>query len=883
MHKDRRKRIRNEKERSTCEPSTSKGYTPWRDSVSKDNIRKDSTGNVDHLRKDSIGGLDHPRKDSISDLSHLRKDSTNNLDHLYRVRISDYLRRDSIATLGYLRTNGASISPMINENIGIRLTMSEVPDIEFVYDDADQYITEISELYSYTEEPEFTQNQLSFEELSQQRGIPRWTVASDEIRKKFVVFLQNELDIADRMRRMKVVQAILYLAQGVFGECVCEDDQLEWSRKNVLVLYDTGLFMSFIQLLAMEIDNTTAATQALRKPAVSLADSKELRAILNVLYTIVETMRVPGEEETEADREARETFKSDLNLPVVGEDSLPVALFSMVTRFCSGCCPHFPMKKVLLLLWKVVLVSLGGLRNLQGIKNKVREKHSLPPLPEDTYEVCRNMRASSPPASATDLIEQQVPRRGARGGKRSSLDDPFENGPDRDDDMMREIDPIENGSDEQVPPTPPRPSTPIPVQRSLPWKPKVRIKDLELFLEHTRAKFVGFQVKNDHTSLAGLPQPIHEGVKVLKQHLYVSLSEIQIKREEEIAKHPLSKPESEIIKSPAELLYRAMLPNLPQYMIALLKLLLAAAPTSKAKTESINILSDVLPEEMPTTVVQSMKLGIDVNRHKEIVVKAISGLLLILLKHFKLNHVYQFEFMSQHLVFANCIPLVLKFFNQNILSYVSAKNSIPALDFPICVLGDQPELTAENIENGDSLPYCWRNLYSCINLLRILNKLTKWKHSRTMMLVVFKSAPILKRALKVKHAMMQLYILKLLKMQTKYLGRQWRKSNMKTMSAIYQKVRHRLGDDWAYGNDMDARPWDFQAEECALRACVDRFNNRRYGNNGTDPDFKPVDNCTLSVLGETVELSEEFKQNYERWLEMEVFSSQIDWELVLSQ
>ena len=44
-----------------------------------------------------------------------------------------------------------------------------------------------------------------------------------------------------------------------------------------------------------------------------------------------------------------------------------------------------------------------------------------------------------------------------------------------------------------------------------------RQKDLEQFLEHTRAKFVGFQVKNDHTSLAGLPQPIHEGVKVLKQ------------------------------------------------------------------------------------------------------------------------------------------------------------------------------------------------------------------------------------------------------------------------------------------------------------------------------------------------------------------------------
>lgn len=74
------------------------------------------------------------------------------------------------------------------------------------------------------------------------------------------------------------------------------------------------------------------------------------------------------------------------------------------------------------------------------------------------------------------------------------------------------------------------------------------------------------------------------------------------------------------------------------------------------------------------TVTQSTKLGIDVNRHKEIVVKAVSAILLLYLKHFKINHIYQFEFMSQHLVFANCIPLVLKFFNQNIMSYVGSKN-----------------------------------------------------------------------------------------------------------------------------------------------------------------------------------------------------------------
>ncbi|KAK9400283.1 striatin-interacting protein 2-like [Crotalus adamanteus] len=110
-----------------------------------------------------------------------------------------------------------------------------------------------------------------------------------------------------------------------------------------------------------------------------------------------------------------------------------------------------------------------------------------------------------------------------------------------------------------------------------------------------------------------------------------------------------------------------------------------------------------------------------------------------------------------------------------------------------------------------------------------------------MMLVVFKSAPILKRALKVKQAMMQLYVLKLLKIQTKYLGRQWRKSNMKTMSAIYQKVRHRMNDDWAYGNDVDARPWDFQAEECSLRAHIESFNSRRV------TMFKACQPCCLLI------------------------------------
>ncbi|CAJ0926930.1 unnamed protein product, partial [Ranitomeya imitator] len=166
-------------------------------------------------------------------------------------------------------------------------------------------------------------------------------------------------------------------------------------------------------------------------------------------------------------------------------------------------------------------------------------------------------------------------------------------------------------------------------------------KDIEDFLEMSRNKFIGFTLGHDTDTLVGLPRPIHESVKILKQHKYVSVADIQIKKEEEMEKCPMSLGEEDVEETAAECLYKAMLVNIPQYMIALLKILLAAAPTSKAKTDSINILADILPEEMPVTVLQSMKLGIDVNRHKEIIVKSVSALLLLLLKHFKLNHIYQ--------------------------------------------------------------------------------------------------------------------------------------------------------------------------------------------------------------------------------------------------
>uniref|UniRef100_A0A672RU95 Striatin-interacting protein 1 homolog n=1 Tax=Sinocyclocheilus grahami TaxID=75366 RepID=A0A672RU95_SINGR len=693
----------------------------------------------------------------------------------------------------------------------------ESPNLEFEYGDTDNFTAELSGgFYTHTH----THTHTHRKELRSGR---RWMELSMEEQRAYVMRLLDALEVTDRDKRLKVARAILYLAQGVFDECDTETDVLYWSRHNVFLLYDMGIFTALLELLSMEIDNNQACSSAVRKPAISLADSTELRVLLSIMYLMVETIRVEMEGDSPERKAAREAFKTELAGFTVF--LLPVSL--CLCKFSVTLSPHLSLFSlwvfvVLLAHSHLFLVSLQSafVDSLEG-DSPYAKKQVFTPNPFCAFSL---LWAGLPlvKQDSLDTYNERDPFK--NDDVRDEEDDPE----DMDSGIEGEVDPLDRDVIIQPPLPPPllRPPTErLSFPKGLPWAPKVREKDIEHFLETSRNKFIGFTLGNDTDTLVGLPRPIHESVKTLKQHKYVSVAEVQIKREEELQQCPMTMGEEEVEEIPAEILYLGMLPSLSQYVIALLKLLLAAAPTSKAKTDSINILADVLPEEMPITVLQSMKLGIDVNRHKEIIVKAIAAVLLLLLKHFKLNHIFQFEYVAQHLVFANCIPLILKFFNQNIMSYISAKNSICALDFPHCVVHEMPELTAESLEAGDSNQFCWRNLFSCINLLRILNKITKWKHSRTMMLVVFKSAPILKRALKVKQAMMQLYVLKLLKIQTKYLGRQWRKSNMKTMSAIYQKVRHRLNDDWAYGNGKyRAGGAGFsQVDECIEQALTERF------------------------------------------------------------
>ncbi|NWW44229.1 STRP1 protein, partial [Pedionomus torquatus] len=750
---------------------------------------------------------------------------------------------------------------------------SESPDLEFEYADTDKWAAELSELYSYTEGPEFLLNRKCFEEdFRIHVRDKKWTELDKNQHRTHAMRLLDGLEVTAREKRLRVARAILYVAQGTFGECGSEAEVQAWMRYNIFLLLEVGTFNALVELLNMEIDNSAACSSAVRKPAISLADSTDLRVLLNIMYLIVETVRQEAEGDKPEWKSMRQTFRAELGAPLYNNEPFSVMLFGMVTKFCSGHAPHFPMKKVLLLLWKTVLCTLGGFEELQSMKAEKREILGLPPLPEDSIKVIRNMRAASPPASASDLIEQQQ-KRGRREHKalikQDNLDafnerDPYkaddsrEEEEENDDDNSLEGETFPLERDEVMPPpTQHPPSDRITCPKGLPWAPKVREKDIEMFLESSRSKFIGYTLGSDTNTVVGLPRPIHESIRTLKLHKYTSIAEVQVHMEDEYLRSPLSGGEEEVEQVPAEILYQGLLPSLPQYMIALLKILLAAAPTSKAKTDSINILADVLPEEMPAEVwpPHTRLLGWAGSR---------MGPGFICFSP-------QFEYMAQHLVFANCIPLILKFFNQNIMSYITAKNSISVLDYPYCVVHELPELTAESLVShcqvlaprgvpqrvlwvqGDSTQP-WHAWFSCV-----------WPWGAPQ-----RAKPNPKGFVGAGRQHPALACLVLLLFWGD-LG--WLKVCPPTPAPLCHP--------FSLCPDLDARPWDFQAEECALRASIERFNSRRYDRAHSNPDFLPVDNCLQSVLGQRVDLPEDFQVNYDLWLEREVFSRPISWEELL--
>ncbi|CAI4224620.1 unnamed protein product [Auanema sp. JU1783] len=863
-------------------------------------------------------------------------------------------------------------------------------DLEFMYNDTDVITNELAELYSYSELEDFAKNFHCWRVYADEKQIepPYLFTSLPESRKKSIFLdLCCRIECADAHIRLSSSRIILYILQGAFADFIDEEDmeagvptmapvdrgtggfEMECVRQafsNVHLAYTCGVYQALCSLLLAEMNepfdcglpldgriskassrdsrnasNCDLSDNERKRRTATLADNESLRVVLSSLYHMVELMRNDELTSSSSNPQAsvkQKEFISELEEPLDNyQKPLISVLFEMMPVFYTGNSPHYPMKKVFLLIWKVLLATLGGWKKLDAMKKAKRTEKGLP-VYENNIDVAQAMPATvisdgdngarmAPKRSASRLGTFSLARQSACSGSEETKDEEENIDQLIEDALNNQQSKSDRQNSGDRTPRAGSPALSVPPKKGLPWKSKVNNAELDIFIQSLRQKFFNFKIPGDTTTMFGFPPPIIRSVNVLRQHIYTSLSELQAKTDKDFNRYLFSTTEKIELTS-TENLYRLLLPNLSQYVVAILKVLLAAAPSNKAKSDALNILVDVLTPETDGSDVlsnsisldnsssspleDSVRLAIDIHRHKEILVKASSSILLLLCKHFKLNHVYQFEYLCQHVVFGNGIPLLLKFLDQNMTRHIQSRYEIHAYNYPQAVLHyvrnreEWPTLNPDNVEENPMKEqrgtyYMWRNIFSSINIVRVLNKLVKAKQSRVMMLVVFKSAPILKRSLKVRLGIFQFYVLKALKMQSRYLGRQWRRTNMDIISAIYNKVRHRLTDDWAYASEM-RKSYDYHPEENELKADVERFHSRRYGRiypqfaievsdapmpgddylNRVDlREFEPVDSCFHSVLGVKPELGDKFVKHYSMWVDEEVMKRDVDWDKLL--
>ncbi|KAI5302053.1 Factor arrest protein 11, partial [Ascosphaera pollenicola] len=325
------------------------------------------------------------------------------------------------------------------------------------------------------------------------------------------------------------------------------------------------------------------------------------------------------------------------------------------------------------------------------------------------------------------------------------------------------------------------------------------------------------------------------------------------------------------------------MPHLQSLVIVLLKEVLANITEAAAHgTTSINGLNRMQQEDIGVE-------DLNTARAREITTKAISGVLFLLTKWLKRSHVLKFEYFTQLLLDSNYLPLILKMFlHQDVDQAVAQDIDKQELSFfyfchihsaqppdapplptrPSSIMlnddaapppilrrtstqarigepprGRQPsdmanggtprpevdELGRPLTETPPAAMACsFRNFFAAINFLRVMQKITKKKAHRCLLLVQYKSSAILRKGMKVPDPHLRLYTLKLFKSQVPYSSRKWRQSHMKIITAIYLYCRPELRDDWLTGGDIDAEVDHSLPMEQAIRGLTHWWHLREY-------------------------------------------------------
>ncbi|KAF2722046.1 putative HAM-2, hyphal anastomosis-2 protein [Polychaeton citri CBS 116435] len=887
-----------------------------------------------------------------------------------------------------------------NEQIPQKLEMlGEDCVYDFKYQDAQSFPAELEEWFSYSDEEE-TKLRLCKAEFnrawweSRQGESTMWIDVTEDSRRHFV---EEQIQVLrDEKTDMEKVQRILmiltYITLGVWEETAGSQKglnlqdlfqeskggarldeyqssslQIQWIVAMIDTLHSCNA-LAVIYDRAREVlehdfnDARPEQQQQFQRNEVqpSRADeSVELWCCLTLMYLFIETARTTTGTNSRA-------LKEDI---LALQPNLLNYFMQTVARLRWDETAPVPLTKMLLLSWKTILVTLGGITDVEHVKASLRTETerqeeeldargqpiiTASPLDYHLFrqEIGSKYPAYQPPAPMFALEPENnsilPPLKHRRPSHASSVSDLIHTGAPSVGTGSIMHQPIHIAT--PAPSPPPSPAGPGKAGKKQNYQTNQMFPFLYPPLGPDSDMLGGKGTTELQDALVGrrwegsdVPTSILEAAELFAKRMRATRSMQQlwetrveymkyergwkggddelvdqdvdefelVEKPEEPKKGSVEQDEPELqtdeqkIMSRVDGFYRDSLPHLQSVVIVLLKAVLQnvtdlvtkgngqngglQAGIHFADTNGVNGTADHKPMENGLPPETSSAEELDKRRSQEVAAKALSAIILLLLKWFKVNHILQYEYMTQLLLDSNYVPLILKLWQtQDIGRACHFEQENPELKFFwFCQVNsrrgiqlheasreddvaddDEDEAAPPPIRRNRSpqhrdfvihlpeidelgypqtaLPaqplksYSWRNLFTSINYLRILQKITRRKTHRTLLLVSYKSSNHLKKTLRIPVEALRYYTLKLFKSQVPFCGRKWRQSNMKVITAVWLSVPAELRDDWLTGGgggmggacvlgDVDGSVEDALPLEQALRALTHWWNVRNFG------------------------------------------------------
>ncbi|KAJ5936091.1 hypothetical protein N7454_005389 [Penicillium verhagenii] len=872
----------------------------------------------------------------------------------------------------------------------LRRLVQEMPKVEqpayaFEYADSQAFPEELDEWFQYNDFDRFLlkgmkktfDRQWSIFCNTQNSGTTEfsWVDSSDDLRRTFLSRSFDKLHYPEISVRIEALEILCYAVTGVWGitagrstpdfpenpdpKTAAESPrskslQIEWIEKNVLLVQQCDGIPLLVKRLSELFDRTRSSQEAdldgLEFSQGHIGDipgpDREANLVLTLLYFSIEVGRR---------QEARDPQCTLIRDALAESDPcLLVTIVEIIARLRWDETANIPLTRIILLLWKSLLLVFGGSSQLKKAKELLEPPASREPVPTNRrgpflhaspldyhafrQEITSKYPAYNPPPPIVPLeLENnsilppfpQHPARGSTNGLFSGVGPSIAGG---------------NGSILQqavhiatpAPSPPPSPGGPGGKGgKKQNYQTNQNFPLMYPPLDDTSNKIGGKGTTERQDVLVGkrwegsdVPASIIEAGRLFSTHVKMARSMRQLWQErenfmkydrgwnlspedlrDELDSINLSGPgRSKTKKSTeqtedsdtqrrldaVESFYAQTLVHLQSITIVFLKIILTnvSAVVNQANSQtSQNMSNGHGPDGSSADFFAEPSVDeLDNIRLREITSKAVSGTLLLLVKWFKRSHVLKFEYMTQLLLDSNYLPLILKMFaHQDVDQTVAQRNDRDELSFfhfcrentdhpsdiddPDCgdtesedeaapppISRHRPNLfradtSVRNISaeetmaslNGPTRPevdelgyptaplpkepitvFSFRNFFSAINYLHIMQKITRDKAHRCLLLVQYKSSTILRKGLKIPDPHLRFYTLKLFKSQVPYCGRKWRQSNMRVITAIYLYCKPELRDDWLAGSDIENDVEVALPLEQALRGLTHWWHLRQY-------------------------------------------------------